>query len=47
MAKKKVLQATIDIELWNKLKAQAEAENRTMSNLVETLLYKVINDTNL
>lgn len=41
---KKVLQATIDEELWNLLKEQAEAENRTMSNLVETLLYKAIND---
>ena len=41
---KKVLQATIDAELWDALKAQAEEENRTMSNLVETLLYKAISD---
>ena len=41
---KKVLQATIEAELWDALKAQAEEENRTMSNLVETLLYKAISD---
>jgi len=43
---KKVLQATIDEKLWDRLKAQAEAENRTMSNLVETLLLQAINDNN-
>lgn len=42
---KKVLQATIDEKLWELLKAQADSENRTMSNLVETLLYKAINDS--
>jgi len=44
MATKKVLQATIDIALWDALKARAAEENRTMSNLVETLLYRALDD---
>lgn len=41
---KKVLQASIDEELLAKLKVIADDENRTLSNLVETLLYKAISD---
>jgi hypothetical protein len=44
---KKVLTVTIEEELLNVLKKTAESENRNLSNLVETLLYKAINDTNL
>ena len=44
---KKVLTVTIEEELLNVLKKTAELENRNLSNLVETLLYKAINDTNL
>ena len=38
------LNATIDSELMAKLKELAKKENRNFSNLVETLLYKAIND---
>lgn len=41
---KKILNATIDEELWNALKERAESENRTVSNLVETLLLQALND---
>lgn len=44
---KKVLTVTIEEELLTVLKKTAESENRNLSNLVETLLYKAINDTNL
>lgn len=44
---KKVLTVTIEEELLNVLKKTAESENRNLSNLVETLLYKAINDTTL
>lgn len=44
---KKVLTVTIEEELLNVLKKTAESENRNLSNLVETLLYKATNDTNL
>lgn len=39
---KKVLQASIDEELLAKLKEMADADNRSLSNLVETLLYSVV-----
>jgi predicted DNA-binding ribbon-helix-helix protein len=41
---KKVLNVTIDEKLWDELKKCAESENRTVSNLVETLLYKALSD---
>ena len=42
--KKVKLTATVDEELLAKLQAMAVNETRTLSNLVETLLYKAIND---
>ena len=42
--KKVKLTATVDDELLAILKVMAVNENRTLSNLVETLLYKAIND---
>lgn len=41
---KKVLQATIEEKLLEMLKEQAKIENRSLSNLVETLLYKALDD---
>ena len=41
---KKVLNISIDEDLVAKLKQLAESENRTVSNLVETLLLAAIND---
>lgn len=41
---KTALTVTIDHELLLKIKELAEKENRKISNLVETLLYKAIND---
>lgn len=41
---KKVLQATIEEKLLEMLKEQAKSENRSLSNLVETLLYQALDD---
>ena len=41
---KKVLTVTIEETLMEQLKALAENENRTLSNLVETLLMSAVND---
>ena len=41
---KTYLNATIDVELMEKLKELAKKENRNFSNLIETLLYKAVND---
>lgn len=38
---KKALHATIDQDLLAKIKKLAKEQNRTVSNLVETLLYEV------
>lgn len=41
---KAVLTVTIESELKAKLEELAKEENRKLSNLVETLLFKAIND---
>lgn len=41
---KKVLTVTIEETLMEHLKTLAENENRTLSNLVETLLMSAVND---
>ena len=39
---KKMMAVTIEESLYDSLKNQAENENRSLSNLVETLLYRAI-----
>lgn len=39
---KNLLSVTIDVELLERLKELAKTENRTLSNLVETILYKYV-----
>lgn len=41
---KKVLQATIDEKLLAKIKKLAKAQNRNVSNYVETLLYEAVKE---
>lgn len=41
---KKMMAVTIDESLYNILKERKDKENRTLSNLVETLLYKALDD---
>ena len=40
--KKERLAVTIDKELYRRIVEQAKAENRNLSNYVETLLYQVL-----
>lgn len=39
---KKMMAVTIEESLYDSLKNQAENENRSLSNLVETLLYRAL-----
>ncbi len=41
---KKAISITIDVELFEKLKEKADAENRKLSNLIETILYEWLED---